>query len=44
MGGYVDSGKCLKCGGEATASADWKYGEKVELVECTTSIVVMFMR
>ena len=34
MGGYVNSSKCSICGGGATASADWRFGEKIELVEC----------
>ena len=34
MGGYVNSSKCSMCDGEATASADWRFGEKTEWFEC----------
>ena len=34
MGGYVNGSICSECGGKATATGDWRYGEKVETVEC----------
>lgn len=34
MGGYVNGSICSECGGNATATGDWRYGQKVETVEC----------
>ena len=34
MGGYVNGSICSMCGGDAVATGDWRYGEKVETVEC----------
>ena len=34
MGGYVNGGICSECGGDATATGDWRHGETVETVEC----------
>tara|TARA_B110000444_G_C18842056_1_gene599553 strand:- start:1753 stop:2292 length:540 start_codon:yes stop_codon:yes gene_type:complete len=34
MGGYVDGTTCPKCGGNATATGDWRDGDRVDTIEC----------